>query len=73
MGLTGAVELAADVRAANPGAVEAVVAAARRHGILTRAIRGVALQVSPAFVITEDEIAQLADGFEAALREVAAA
>jgi hypothetical protein len=28
--------------------------------------------VSPAFVITEAEISTLADGFEAALREVAA-
>ncbi len=72
VGLTGAVELAADVRAANPGAVEAVVAAARRNGILTRSIRGVAIQVSPAFVITEDEISTLAEGLEAALHEVAA-
>ncbi len=72
VGLTGAVELSAGARAANPGAVEAVVAAARRHGVLTRSIRGVAIQVSPAFVITEDEIGQLADVLEAALRDVAA-
>ena len=55
-----------------PGAVEAVVAAARRNGILTRSIRGVAIQISPAFVITEDEIAILAEGLGAALDEVAA-
>ena len=72
VGLTGAVQLADEVQAANPGAIEAVVAAARRHGVLTRAVRGGALQVSPAFVITEAEISTLADGFEAALREVAA-
>ena len=73
VGLTGAVELAADVRAANPGAVEAVVTAARRHGVLTRAVRGVGLQFSPAFIVTESEIGQMVDGFEAALRDVAAA
>jgi len=72
VGLTGAVELSAEARAANPGAVDAVVAAARRHGVLTRALRGVALQFSPAFVITESEIAAVADGLEAALRDVAA-
>jgi adenosylmethionine-8-amino-7-oxononanoate aminotransferase len=72
VGLTGAVELSAEARAANPGAVEAVVTASRHHGVLTRAIRGVAIQVSPAFVITESEIDTMVDGFEAALRDVAA-
>lgn len=72
VGLTGAVELSADARAANPGVVDAVVNASRRHGVLTRAIRGVALQVSPAFVISEPEIDTMVAGFEAALREVAA-
>jgi len=72
VGLTAAVELDADVLAANPGAPEIVAAALRRHGILTRVLRGVALQVSPPFVITEAEITLLADGFEAALAEVAA-
>ena len=73
VGLTGAVELSAAVRSANPGAVEAVVAAARRHGVLTRVVRGVALQVSPAFVITAAEIDTMTAGLEAALHEVAAA
>jgi adenosylmethionine-8-amino-7-oxononanoate aminotransferase len=71
IGLTGAVEIAADVRAADPGVVEAVVAAARRHGVLTRAVRGVALQVSPAFVVTRTEIETLTAAFGAALHEVA--
>ena len=73
VGLTGAVELSAEARAANPGVVEAVVTAARRHGVLTRVVRGVALQVSPAFVITEPEIETMTAAFEAALHEVAAA
>jgi len=73
VGLTGAVQLSDAVLAANPGSIDAVVAAARRHGVLTRAVRGGALQVSPAFVITESEIDTMVAGFEAALRDVAAA
>jgi adenosylmethionine-8-amino-7-oxononanoate aminotransferase len=73
VGLTAAVELSAEARAANPGAVDAVVGAAKRHGVLTRNIRGVGLQFSPAFVISEDDIAKIAEGFDAALRDVAAA
>jgi len=73
VGLTAAVELSAEARAANPGAVDAVVGAAKKHGVLTRNIRGVGLQFSPAFVISEDDIAKIAEGFDAALRDVAAA
>ncbi len=71
VGLTACVELSADARAANPGAVDAVVGASKRHGVLTRNIRGVGLQFSPAFVISEDDIARIAEGFDAALRDVA--
>ena len=73
VGLTACVELSADARAANPGAVDAVVGASKRHGVLTRNIRGVGLQFSPAFVISEADVARVAEGFDAALREVAAA
>ncbi len=73
VGLTAAVELSAEARAANPGAVDAVAAAARRHGVLTRNIRSVGIQFSPAFVISEQDIARIAEGFDAALRDVAAA
>ena len=72
VGLTGAVQLSDEALATNPASIDAVVAAARRHGVLTRAVRGGALQVSPAFVITEAEIGTMVDGFEAALRDVAA-
>jgi adenosylmethionine-8-amino-7-oxononanoate aminotransferase len=72
VGLTAAVELDADTLAADPGAPEVVAGALRRRGILTRVLRGVALQVSPPFVITGDEIRGMVDGFEAALSEVAA-
>lgn len=72
VGLTAAVELSPEARAADPGVVDAVASAARRHGVLTRNIRGVGLQFSPAFVISEEDIARIADGFDAALRDVAA-
>ncbi len=72
VGLTACVELSAEARAADAGAVEATVAAARRHGVLTRNIRGVGLHFSPAFVISEGDIARIAEGFDAALRDVAA-
>ena len=51
----------------------AVVAAARSHGVITRFLRGVALQLSPPFVVTEDELAAIVDGIGAALRETVAA
>ncbi len=73
VGLTACVELSAEARSVNPGAVEAVVAAARSHGVLTRNIRGVGLHFSPPFVVSEGEIGRIAEGFDAALREVAAA
>ncbi len=72
VGLTAAVELTDTALAGGPSVIEAVVTAARHHGVLTRVLRGRALQVSPAFVITEAELATMTDGFEAALREVAA-
>jgi adenosylmethionine-8-amino-7-oxononanoate aminotransferase len=72
VGLTAAVELAPDVLAARPGIINRVVRAAQDHGVLTRAVRGVALQFSPAFVISEDEIAGITEGFHAALKDVAA-
>ena len=72
VGLTAAVELRAEVIAADPAILERVIVASRRHGVLTRGLRGVALHVSPAFVITAAEIDTLVAGFRAALDEVAA-
>ena len=72
IGLAAAVELDGDVLAVDPGLPEAVAAAARGHGVLTRVLHGVALQVSPPLVITEAEIRTLVDGLEAALAEVGA-
>jgi putrescine---pyruvate transaminase len=73
VGLTAAVEMSAEARAANPAIADVVAGAVRRHGVLTRAVRGVGLQFSPAFIITEAEIETVVDAFEAGLRDVAAA
>ena len=65
VGLLGAVELA------DPSKLQAVIDAAYRRGVLVRGIRGVALQVSPPFVITEDEIGTTAQVFGDALADAA--
>jgi putrescine aminotransferase len=54
LGLLAAVELS------DPAKLARVVDEARARGVLLRGLRGVALQISPPFVITEDEIATLA-------------
>ena len=61
VGLLGAVELA------DPSKLQAVIDAAYERGVLVRGIRGVALQVSPPFVITEDELAETVRVFGEAL------
>jgi putrescine---pyruvate transaminase len=66
-GLLAAVEITAEARAADPGLGARLVADIRQRGVITRLLRGVALQVSPPFVITEAEIEQIADTFGAAL------
>jgi adenosylmethionine-8-amino-7-oxononanoate aminotransferase len=66
-GLLAAVEIAEDVRAADPGIGPRLVAAIRERGVITRLLRGVALQVSPPFVITEAEIGEIAAALAGAL------
>ncbi len=72
-GLAGAVELDADFLAANPTAGMAAVAAARRHGVITRFLRGVAFQISPPLVVTEEELTAMVEGIAAAVQETVAA
>jgi len=62
-GLLTAVEIAPEARAADPGLGARLVAGARQRGVITRLLRGVALQVSPPFVITEEELDQVAAVF----------
>jgi putrescine---pyruvate transaminase len=66
-GLLAAVELSAAAREADPGIGPRFVAAARRRGVITRLLRGVALQISPPFVITAAELHQISEVFAAAL------
>ena len=72
VGLTAAVAIAPDRLAVDPGIPARVVAAALRHGIATRVLRGHALQISPAFTIDAGELDTLVDGLRAALDDVAA-
>ena len=72
-GLAGAVELDPDVLARDPGAPITAMLAARRRGVITRVLRGVALQISPPFVVTEDELTTIVGAIEAGVREATAA
>ena len=65
--MLGAVEISAEARAADPGLGARLVAGIRERGVITRLLRGVALQVSPPFVITPAELERVADTFAAAL------
>lgn len=69
-GLMGAVELSAKARANQPQVVDAAVIEARRHGVLTRALVGHSLQISPPLVISGEEIREMVDGLAAALNAV---
>jgi adenosylmethionine-8-amino-7-oxononanoate aminotransferase len=68
-GLAAAVELDGDLLAAHQTAGPATVLAARRHGVISRLLRGYALQISPPLVVTEDELERIVDGIGAAVTE----
>jgi putrescine---pyruvate transaminase len=53
IGLLGAVELDSEV-------ADRVAAETLDRGVITRALRGVALQISPPFVITEEQLGTVA-------------
>ena len=71
IGLLAAVEIAEDARTADPGLGPRLVAEIRERGVITRLLRGAALQISPPFVITEGEIGRIAEVFGAAFDAVA--
>jgi adenosylmethionine-8-amino-7-oxononanoate aminotransferase len=70
VGLTAAVAIDPERLAADPTIPARAVGAALRHGVATRVLRGHALHISPAFVITEGEIDTMVDGLGAALEDV---
>jgi adenosylmethionine-8-amino-7-oxononanoate aminotransferase len=69
-GLLAAVEIADEYRSADPTIGQRLVSAVRDRGVITRLLRGVALQISPPFVITEAELGRIAEAFAGAFDEV---
>ena len=61
---TGAV---AAVQLADPAAALGLARTLRKHGIATRAVGAGGIQISPAFVITDEQVGELAVGIRAAL------
>jgi putrescine---pyruvate transaminase len=66
-GLLAGVEIAEEARAEDPGLPARLVTDIRERGVITRLLRGVALQVSPPFVVTPAELDRVAETFAAAL------
>jgi putrescine---pyruvate transaminase len=73
VGLLGGVELRPDAVEAEPSLVDRAVALAREHGVLTRSLRGCALQLSPSFTIEPAEIDEIVDSLRRALDDTEAA
>ena len=71
-GVLAAVQIDPSVLEDDPGAVARVVLAARKHGIMSRALGPGALQISPPLVLGSDELEELAVGLLAALDHVEA-
>jgi adenosylmethionine-8-amino-7-oxononanoate aminotransferase len=70
-GLLAAVEVSDAARADRPDLLPALVAAVRDRGVLTRGLQGRALQFSPPFVVTEQEIERIASAYAEGLDAVA--
>ncbi len=66
-GLLAAVEITEEARTADPGLAARLVTDIRERGVITRLLRGSALQISPPFTISVAEIEQIAETFTAAL------
>jgi adenosylmethionine-8-amino-7-oxononanoate aminotransferase len=71
-GVLAAVQLAPDVLAEEPGAAGRLMLAARRRGIMSRALAPGALQVSPPLVLDHAEVQELAAGLDGALEDLEA-
>jgi adenosylmethionine-8-amino-7-oxononanoate aminotransferase len=72
-GVLAAVQIDPSVLEDDPGAAGLAVLAARKHGIMSRALGPGAMQISPPLVLGSDELGQLAQGLKAALDDVEAA
>ncbi len=71
VGVLAAVQLTPDALEEDPGLTDRAVGVARGHGVLTRALVGGGLQVSPALVIDGAGLAELVEGLGAALDDLA--
>jgi putrescine aminotransferase len=67
VGLAAGIEFEADALAERRGLVDEAVLAVRAHGVITRGLRGVALQLSPPLVTTEEELGAMVDGLRAGI------
>jgi putrescine aminotransferase len=72
VGLLGAVNIDPVMRENNPGLLAALVQEARARGVITRNLGDIALQISPAFTITDEEIDRIATTIHDALDAVSA-
>lgn len=68
-GLLGAIELDPDLVTARPTLADDVARLARRNGVLTRALGNSALQISPPFITTEDELRSMVAGIAQAVSD----
>lgn len=71
-GLLAGVQLSEDARHADPALVDRVVTGARERGVLVRNLLGQTLQVSPPFVVEDEELRLLASTLRETLDDVAA-
>jgi putrescine---pyruvate transaminase len=60
IGLLGGVELSVDALAGRADLADRVAEEALRRGVIVRALRGAVLQISPPFVISDDQLATIA-------------
>jgi putrescine aminotransferase len=70
-GVLAGVQLSPERIEADPTVASRAAAAARRHGVLTRALASSSLQVSPPLVIDDDGLREIAEGLAAALDDIA--
>ena len=70
LGLLAAVEIDPQLRAAEPTFVDRLVQSCRGRGVLTRALAGRALQISPPYVIEQHQLQRIAETISDALAEM---
>jgi putrescine aminotransferase len=71
IGLLGGVELSGDALADRPELTDEVMEEALRRGVIVRALRGSTFQISPPFVVSEDQLTTIASVLRESLDAVA--